>query len=243
MVEEPVREHSVGVARLTAGLGAGAVQRRLHRRRRDAVRVDDERLDEQHDRDGADDRDDPVDRHPPRVGQAAGQPVDRVARVPHRPRRRGAGHRARAACTGMDTAARSAASASRDRRRRRHRRRPAAVPSSRSGGGGAGESSAPAPARRRRERACLRVPRRARGAAGCSGGDVSSFVTVDGDSARSSGRSSTSLTRCSASGSARPANRRSGRGSRRAARRAPPSLRTLRGACSADTRGRPRAQR
>ena len=83
-VEEAVREHPVGEARLAADGGLGAVQRGLHRRRRDAVRVDDERLDEQHDRHGTDDRDDPVDRDAKRVGQAARQPVDRVPRLPVR---------------------------------------------------------------------------------------------------------------------------------------------------------------
>ena len=140
MVEEPVREHPVGVARLAAGLGPRAVQRRLHRRRRDPVRVDDEGLDEQHDRDRADDRDDPVDRHPPRVGQAAGQPVDRVARVP----RRAAAVAARpapAADRGTGTAARSGVPASRDRRRKR--RAPGAVSSSRWGSGRLGERALP----------------------------------------------------------------------------------------------------
>ena len=61
--------------------GPRAVQRRLHRRRRDPVRVHDPRLDREHDRDRADDRDDPVDRDPPRA--AAGGRVRRSTRVSH----------------------------------------------------------------------------------------------------------------------------------------------------------------
>ena len=64
------------------------MQRRLHRRGRNAIRVDDECLHEQDDRDGADDRHDPVDRDPERRRQAAGQPVDRVARLAERRMRR-----------------------------------------------------------------------------------------------------------------------------------------------------------
>ena len=158
MVEEPVREHPVGEARLAAGRGPGAVQRRLHRRRRDPVRVDDERLDEQHDRDRADDRDDPVDRDPPRVGQAARQPVDRVARVPQRARAGGGGVAARAAaygngyCGSVGSAGQPRSSSADGAHRRR--RRPAGGERT-----ARGASSAPAPVRCRR--AGGRAPRRA----------------------------------------------------------------------------------
>src|SRR6186713_1814272 len=61
VVDEPIREYAVGEARLAAGCGTRAVERRLHRGGRNAVRVDDVRLDEEHDRDRADDRHRPVD--------------------------------------------------------------------------------------------------------------------------------------------------------------------------------------
>ena len=97
VVDEPVREHPVGEARLTADRGLGAVQRALHRRRRDPVGVDDVRLDEQHDRYRPDDRDDPVDRDPRLSGRRlvsrstglceclTGEAVGAACRVPRRP--------------------------------------------------------------------------------------------------------------------------------------------------------------
>ena len=59
--------------------GPRAVQRRLHRGRRDPVRVDDVRLDREHDRDRAQDRDRPVDGDPPLAREAVRQEVDRVS--------------------------------------------------------------------------------------------------------------------------------------------------------------------
>ena len=50
VVDEAVREHAVGEPRLAVGAGPRAVERRLHRRGRDPVRVDDPRLDREHDR-------------------------------------------------------------------------------------------------------------------------------------------------------------------------------------------------
>src|ERR671923_2264060 len=78
VVDEPVREHAVGEARRAAEPGSGAMERRLHRRGRDPVRVHDPLLDRQHDRDGADDRHHPVDRDPPRAREAVGQLVDGI---------------------------------------------------------------------------------------------------------------------------------------------------------------------
>jgi hypothetical protein len=57
------------------------VERGLHRRGWDPVWVDDPRLDREDDRDGARDRDDPVERDPPAVGQVREEAVDRVAGV------------------------------------------------------------------------------------------------------------------------------------------------------------------
>ena len=62
VVDEAIREHPVGEARLTTGRRLRAMERRLHRRRRDPVRVDHERLHQEHDHDRADDGHDPVDR-------------------------------------------------------------------------------------------------------------------------------------------------------------------------------------
>ena len=61
VVDEPVREHAVGEARFATGRRPCAVERRFHGGGRDPVRVDHPGLDRQHDRDSADDRDDPVD--------------------------------------------------------------------------------------------------------------------------------------------------------------------------------------
>ena len=59
--------------------GPRAVQGRLHRGRRDPVRVHDVGLDREHDRDRAEDRDRPVDGNPPLARQAVRQHVDRVS--------------------------------------------------------------------------------------------------------------------------------------------------------------------
>src|SRR5581483_501689 len=77
-VAEAAGEHAVGEARLAAGGGPRAVERRLHRARRDPVRVDHPLLDREHDQDRADDRDEPVDRDPPAAGEARGQAVDGI---------------------------------------------------------------------------------------------------------------------------------------------------------------------
>src|SRR4029453_3202659 len=77
VVDEAVREHPVREARQAAGAGPRTVETRLHRGRRDAVRVDDPRLDREHDRDRADDRDQPVEGHGPRVRQP--EALDRVS--------------------------------------------------------------------------------------------------------------------------------------------------------------------
>src|SRR5882672_3580700 len=77
-VTEPAGEHPVREACLAFRARLGAVQGRLHRARRDPVRVDDPGLDREDDRDRADDRDEPVDRDPPAVRQPLGQVVDRV---------------------------------------------------------------------------------------------------------------------------------------------------------------------
>ncbi len=57
--------------------GSCAVERRLHRARRDAVGVDDPLLDREHDQDRSEDRDEPVDRDPQDRRQAFGEAVDR----------------------------------------------------------------------------------------------------------------------------------------------------------------------
>ena len=78
VVEEAIREHAIGEARLAAGRRTRAVERRLHRRRRDAVRVDDPRLDREDDRDGADDGDDPVDCDPQPARKPPGDAIERM---------------------------------------------------------------------------------------------------------------------------------------------------------------------
>ena len=60
-VDEPVGEHAVGDPRLAARLRRRAVQRRLHRGRRDPVRVHHPGLDGEHRRDRDRDRKNPVD--------------------------------------------------------------------------------------------------------------------------------------------------------------------------------------
>ncbi len=83
-VDEPVREHAVGEAPALAAALARAVQGRLHRGRRDPVRVDHPRLQREHEPDRGADRDDPVDGDPPRGRQPRGQAVDGIAHlVPH----------------------------------------------------------------------------------------------------------------------------------------------------------------
>ena len=80
-VDQPVREHPVGEACLAAGAGPRAVQRRLHRRRRDPVRVDDVPLDQEHDHDRADDRDHPVEDDADAVREVGEEAAERI---PHR---------------------------------------------------------------------------------------------------------------------------------------------------------------
>ena len=70
VVDEAVREDAVGEACKATRAAAAAVQRGLHRRRRNSVRVHDPRFDREHDRDRADDRDDPVDDPAPRLRHA-----------------------------------------------------------------------------------------------------------------------------------------------------------------------------
>src|SRR5205085_6651448 len=64
VVDEPVGEHTVGEARPAAHARPGAVQRRLHRRGRDSVRVDDVELHREDDPDRTRDGEDPVERDP-----------------------------------------------------------------------------------------------------------------------------------------------------------------------------------
>src|SRR5580765_1079512 len=78
-VDEAVGQHPVGEARLATDARPRAVERRLHRRRGDLVRVDDPGLDRQHEPDRDGDGHDPVDRDPPGPREALGQPVDRVS--------------------------------------------------------------------------------------------------------------------------------------------------------------------
>ena len=59
-----------------------AVQRRLHRRRRDAVRVDDPLLEREHDQDRAGDGEDPVERDADAARQAGKEAGERIAAVP-----------------------------------------------------------------------------------------------------------------------------------------------------------------
>ena len=136
---------------------ARAVERRLHRRGGNPVRVDDERLHEQDDRDGADDRDGPVDRDAERVRQAAREPVDRVARLQVRRRfRRAPRSPAPAAVGTCRAAAAAAASAASSRepssrlpRRRLRRRNAAGEPSPDRPVSAAGRPAAARPAGRR----------------------------------------------------------------------------------------------
>ncbi len=60
-VGEPVDDHAVAEARLAPGAGACAVQRRLHRRRRDAVRLRDLRFEDEHEGERDADRRDPIE--------------------------------------------------------------------------------------------------------------------------------------------------------------------------------------
>src|SRR6188474_3139539 len=77
VVDEAVREDAVRVARETTRLRLGAMERRLHRRGRDPVRVHDPGLDREHRPDGDDDGHDPVDHGGPRSRQAGREAVDR----------------------------------------------------------------------------------------------------------------------------------------------------------------------
>ena len=81
VVDEPVREHSVRESRLAPRRRARAVERRLHRRGRDAVGIDHPRLDREHDRDRADDRDDPVDGDPEPTRKSSGDAIERVVEL------------------------------------------------------------------------------------------------------------------------------------------------------------------
>src|SRR2546430_5312941 len=60
----------------------GAVEVRLHRRRRDAVRIDDPQLEREHDQDRAGDGEDPVERDPDAARQAGKEAGERIAAVP-----------------------------------------------------------------------------------------------------------------------------------------------------------------
>src|SRR5919206_2219083 len=83
VIDEPVGEDAVGEARLAAHARLGAVQRRLHRRRRDPVGVHDVELDRDHDPDGAGDREDPVegDPRPPREPESSERALHRTVRA------------------------------------------------------------------------------------------------------------------------------------------------------------------
>src|SRR6266545_1630449 len=79
VVDEPVRQHAVGGARLAALGRTRAVEGRLHRRGRDSIGIHDPCLDRQDDRDRAGDRDHPVDPDAPPVREVREEAVDRVA--------------------------------------------------------------------------------------------------------------------------------------------------------------------
>ncbi len=90
VVDEPVREHAVREARLAAVVleGVRAVQRRLHRRGRDPVRVDDVGLDREDRGDRDHDREHPVDHRTPRGRDPPHETVDRISqRIPWSTRR------------------------------------------------------------------------------------------------------------------------------------------------------------
>ena len=79
VVDEPVRENAVRRSRLAPTLRSRAVQRRLHRRGRNAVGVDDPRLHREHDRDRDGERQDPVDDRPPAAREIREEPLERAA--------------------------------------------------------------------------------------------------------------------------------------------------------------------
>jgi len=84
LVADAAGEHPVGAAEQpacgeTAEARPRAVERRLHRARRDPVRVDHPLLDREDDQDRPEDRDEPVDRDANAVGQPDGQAVDGVS--------------------------------------------------------------------------------------------------------------------------------------------------------------------
>src|SRR5581483_1893321 len=72
-VGEPVRDHAVVERSLAVGAGLGAVERRLHRRGRDAVRLRDLRLEDEDEPDGEREREHPFEQlpHPGMVLRAA----------------------------------------------------------------------------------------------------------------------------------------------------------------------------
>ena len=113
------RDQAAGAA------GLRAVQRRLHRGRRDAVRVDDPGLDREDDRDRADDRHDPVDGDAEPAGKPAGDPVERMVELVPRLARRGSARRRAARAAGPAAARRLivelATGGDRPRARRRSR--------------------------------------------------------------------------------------------------------------------------
>ncbi len=82
VVDEPVGEDAVREPGLAAGGGPRAVERGLHRGRRDPVRVDHVGLDDEDDHDRPYDRDDPVDGDTKTVRETAGEAVDRISHVP-----------------------------------------------------------------------------------------------------------------------------------------------------------------
>src|ERR671930_71514 len=81
-VDDPERDDSVGVVGQAAAARPGAVQRGLHRRRRDAVWLRHLGLEDEHERDCDGDRQNPVEHPPPGPGQAAEETVgDHPSRV------------------------------------------------------------------------------------------------------------------------------------------------------------------
>ena len=73
VVGEAVHQDAVARRGAAARAGPGAVERRLHRVRRDPIRLGDFRLEDEHEPDRQGDREEPVDDLPPRVGQAVEQ--------------------------------------------------------------------------------------------------------------------------------------------------------------------------
>ena len=123
VVDEAVREHAVGEARLAARGRACAVERRLHGRRRDPVGVHDPGLDREHDRDRADDRDDPVDDEPDPARKPAGDLVERMVEPSSGSGSPSAGAPDEASALQSSRSSRRTRAAARRRRLRRRRRR------------------------------------------------------------------------------------------------------------------------